>query len=430
MNWQLAPLSLFHWAALCKDWPTFLLKVVFPLAYYTFHGWAATAMAVYLLFRPYKPLSIPGTSLQILGVFPSRQGKLAQTVATTVTDTLLTTSDIRRQAEGLLTEHNIYAAVNLFVESLLTEFRDTTKLHRLASDMAELSPTFLHYFVESTVDGIQTGKEQRVQAITEKIFDEIVLNLRINSDQAHEIANRLMEAFVTPAKVRAIAIGLFSPQNISAIDESIQEHAGMAFKLFARIVGVKRVCYEWRNFMEKEPDEAERVISELMKRFAVRDQVASAIVNFDFRTMPLATVAKFKQNVVEFTQMFFVEHKNELLETITKIQGEAINFVRAAIIRFNPESIPAPWIERAKQDLTMFAHAYLKRELGVLLERAIPALGMYGLIAKKIELFSPQQLEAVVRRVCDRELAYLKLFGALVGFLMGFVQILVNALAP
>ncbi|HEY9756291.1 MAG TPA: DUF445 family protein [Oculatellaceae cyanobacterium] len=424
---------IFHWSELTKTPEVFCVKVLFPAFYYTLHGWFATAMAVLALFRPYEPWFVPGTNWQLPltpGIFPKRQAKLANAVATTITDTLLTTADIRAQVEGLLTEKNIYATVDLFVDSVLVEFRDTTKLHRLASDLAELSPTLLHHLINSTIDSLESGKDQRVANITDKLFDSVVLNTRISLDQATEISNRVMEAFVTPAKIRGIVINLLSPQNINAIDESIQVHAGGPYKILARIIGVKRVCYEWRNFLEKEPDQAERVVGDLIKRFGIRDQLAVGIANFDMRTLPLQTIAKLKQNVIEFVQTFLVQHRNEILEALTKVQGEAMAAVQAAIIRFNPESIPSHWIDKTKTELSTFAYAYLKRELGVLLEKAIPALGMYSLISRKIELFAPSQLERLVRRVCDRELHWLEFFGAAIGFLMGCTQIVINAIWP
>ncbi len=423
----------FDWAALTQNNSTFAVKVVFPLVYFTFHGYVATAMAVLALFRPYEPWYFPYTQWQLPltpGIFPKRQAKLAENVSTTITNTLLTNADIKTQVETLLTEKNILAAISLFVDATLQEFRDTTKLHRLASDLAELSPTLLHHFVASTIDALETGKDQRIASITEKVFDQVILNTRINLDQATEISSRIMEAFITPAKLRNIVVNLLSPQNINAIDESIQVHAGGPYKLLARIIGVKRVCYEWRNFLEKEPEASEKVIADLVKRFGIRDQLAIGIANFDMRTLPMQTIGKLKHNLIEFVQTFLIQHRQDLLDALTKVQGEAMSSVRAAIIRFNPESIPAHWIDKAKQDLSTFSYAYLKQELGVLLERALPELGMKQLIARKIEQFSPAELERLVRKVCDKELRWLEFFGGFIGFLMGISQVLINGFFP
>jgi len=410
---------------------TIFWKVIFPPFIYCVHGWFATKMAIAALFRPYDPHYLFGYQLPLTpGIFPKRRSKLAQAVAATVTDTLLTAADIKAQAELLVTEQNIYTSVDLFVDSVLKEFRDTTKLHRLASDLAELSPTLLRNLVESTIDGVEKGKDKKVAAITEKIFDQVILTTRIPLDQANELASYLIEAFMTPDKVRNLLVTVLSPQNINAIDESIQSHAGGPYRILARIIGVKRVCYEWRNFLEKEPDEADRVIAELIKRFGIRDQMAVQIANFDMRSMPLQTIGFFKRDLVKFVETFLVDHRTDLLESVKRIENEAMGTVRSAIIRFNPESVPSKWIDKAKKDLANFAYSYLKRELGELLEKAIPALGMYSLIAKKIDQFSAQQLENLVKRICAKELKWLEWLGGGIGLIMGLIQIIINYYVP
>jgi uncharacterized membrane protein YheB (UPF0754 family) len=423
----------FHWATLFSSQQAFVWKVVVPPILYFAHGYLATWMAVAALFRPYEAWYFPLTRIQLPmtpGIFPKRRAKLAQAVAGTITDTLLTPNDIKAQVEHLLTEQNIHTAVGMFVDSVLKEFRDTTKLHRLASDIAELSPTLLEHFVRSVIESLESGKDTKVAAITEKVFDQVILTTRISLDQANEFAARILEAFLTPPKVRSGLIILLSPQNISSLDESINAHASTPYKILARIIGVKRVCYEWRNYLEKEPEEADKLIADLIKRFGIRDQIAVQIANFDLKSMPLQSVNRFKANMVTFVEAFLVEHKTDILLSVRKMEVEAMSSVRNAIVRFNPESIPESWLDRAKQDLTQFFHSYLKRELGELLEKAIPALGMYNVIATKIDLFTAQQLEALVKRICKQELKVLEWFGGLIGLMLGFVQILVNAIAP
>jgi uncharacterized membrane protein YheB (UPF0754 family) len=431
MSWEIVNT---HWyQALFSSPEKIWWKVVLPPVLYGLHGWLATKMAIWLLFHPYEPWFFPYTKWQLPltpGIFPKRRSKLAQAVATTVTETLLTPADIKSKAETLLTENNIFLSVDLFVESVLLEFRDTAKLHRLASDIAELSPTLLHHFLKSTIESVQNGKDRRIASITEKIFDQVLLNFRISYEQANELAARLMEAFVTPQKVRTALVALLSPQNISALDESIQAHAGGPYRILARIIGVKRVCYEWRNFFEKEPEEAHKIINDLIVRFGIRDQIALQIANFDMRALPLQTIAKLKENLVSFVESFLITHSDDLLLAVSKIENEAMGTVRNAIIHFNPATIPSPWVERTKRELSTFAYSYLKRELGVLLEKAIPALGMYALIAQKIDLFSAQQIEKLVYRICEHELVALERFGGIIGFILGVVQIIVNAISP
>lgn len=405
--------------------------VILPPIIYAFHGYAATWCAVRMLFRPYEPWFIPYTQWQVPltpGIFPKRKSKLAQAVATTITESLLTPDDIKRRAEELVNEENIYKTVDAFVHTVfLKEFRDTTKLHRLASDIAQLSPTVLQHFVNTTIESLEQGKDTKLPSIIEKIFDQVVLSTRISLEQATELSARIMENFLTPEKVRSGLITLLSPQNINALEESINVHAGGAYRILARIIGVKRVCYEWRNFLEKEPDEAHKLIGDLTKRFGIKHQIALQIANFDMRAMPLENIANLKKNVVKFIESFLIEHKQDILDACRKLEDEAMVTVRNAILRFNPDSVPAETLESVKKNVAGFAHSYLKRELGHLVEDAIPALGVHGLIVRKIDLFTPQQLEILVYKICKTELKALELFGLFIGFIMGFMQIFLNA---
>ena len=304
------------------------------------------------------------------------------------------------------------------------EFRDTTKLHRLAQDIADLSPAFLIHYVESLIDSVEQRRDHRVAVMSQKIFDQCVQTLRVNYDRFNEIANRVMEAIITPDNVRNFLLGILTPQNINAMDESIQSMASGPYKLLARIIGVKRICYEWRNYLDKEPEESKKIIADLTLKFGVRDQIALKIANFDMREMPLHTVEKLRENVTSFVEGFLIEHKADLIELdVRRLQDEAMGTVRSAIWRFNPESIPKDRLTKAKQDMSVFAYSYLQRELGNMLERAIPALGMSTLIATKIEHFSAEQLEMLIKRICKKELQALEWFGAGIGVVMGFTQI-------
>jgi uncharacterized membrane protein YheB (UPF0754 family) len=411
----------------------FMWKVVAPPVLYGLHGWIATRMAVAALFHPYETWYWPGTKIAMPltpGIFPKRKNKLAESVAGTVTDTLLTPADISQRVETLVTEENLILAADAVIDSILREFRETSKLHRLASEISELSPAVLQHLVDSSIEGLEKGRDRNVQTIVEKIFDHMILPMRISLEQATEISSRIMEAFITPEKVRTHLITLLSPQNINALDESIQAHAGGPYKLLARIIGVKRVCYEWRNFMEKEPEESTRVIGDLIKRFGIRDQMAIQIANFDLRSMPLQNIARLKANVVSFVENFLLHNRDSIMEAVKVGEGAAMSTVRSAIIRFNPESIPEKWLERAKKSVSTFAYSYLQRELRVLLGNLIPKLGMKHLIADKIERFTSEQMETLVKRICAKELVALEYFGAAIGVLLGFVQILINAIAP
>jgi uncharacterized membrane protein YheB (UPF0754 family) len=408
---------------------TIVVKYLFPPVFYAFHGWLATAMAIAALFRPYEAWYLPFTRWQLPctpGIFPKRRHKLAESVAATITDTLLTNADVKDQVESLVTEQNIYLAVDGFVDAILREFRDTEKLHHLARDLSELSPALLQQYVVSIVDGLEKGADRRVAAMIEKLFDQVILSTRFSKDQADEFAELIMENMFSATQIRLVLVSLLTPQNIGALDDSIQAHATGPMKLLARIINVKNVCNESRKFMDNDPQKANKVISDLLKRFEIKEQIAQKILTFDLRAMPLQSIANLRSTLIGFVEHFLVEHRQDILLGVEKIQGEAVGTVQSAIIRFNPAGIPGDWLVKIKREVAGFMYFYLKRELGALLEQALPKLGTYGMIAHKIEQFSPQQLEVVVQRICHSELKALEYLGGFIGFWLGLVQVFMN----
>jgi len=63
-------------------------------------GWATNLLAVKLLFRPYRPLKIPGLPLTIQGVLPKRRGDLARSIGETIEAELLTFEDLVNQVRS------------------------------------------------------------------------------------------------------------------------------------------------------------------------------------------------------------------------------------------------------------------------------------------------------------------------------------------
>src|SRR5277367_1212694 len=92
----------WHFNSLLSDPNSIFWHIIVPPVLFGIHGFVATWMAVWFLFHPYEAKFIPGTRIQLPltpGIFPKRRSKLSQAVAATVTETLLTTADIRAKVE-------------------------------------------------------------------------------------------------------------------------------------------------------------------------------------------------------------------------------------------------------------------------------------------------------------------------------------------
>ncbi len=78
----------------------------------------------------------------------------------------------------------------------------------------------LQHLVDSSIEGLEKGRDRNVQIIVEKIFDHMILPMRISLEQATEISSRIMEAFITAEKVRTHLITLLR-RRISMLSMSL-----------------------------------------------------------------------------------------------------------------------------------------------------------------------------------------------------------------
>ena len=76
-------------------------------------GWFTNWLAILMLFRPREPFQIFGWSLQ--GVIPSRHAQLAERIADTVENNLLTQDDLEKAMSGV----NWHDEVDLLIRKVL-----------------------------------------------------------------------------------------------------------------------------------------------------------------------------------------------------------------------------------------------------------------------------------------------------------------------
>lgn len=94
--------------------PPFLYFLIFPVVG-ALVGWFTNWLAILMLFRPREPVRIFWWSLQ--GVIPSRHAQLAERIADTVENNLLTQDDLEKAMSGV----NWHDEVDRLIEKVLHE---------------------------------------------------------------------------------------------------------------------------------------------------------------------------------------------------------------------------------------------------------------------------------------------------------------------
>ncbi len=98
------------------DWRILMLPLVGAVI-----GWVTNAIAIKMLFRPYRPVRFFGLSIQ--GLLPKRRKEFAESIAKTVEKDLLTVQDIVGFLDGVEWEEEVVHAVQKALDTRLKKNR-------------------------------------------------------------------------------------------------------------------------------------------------------------------------------------------------------------------------------------------------------------------------------------------------------------------
>jgi uncharacterized membrane protein YheB (UPF0754 family) len=405
--------NVFHW--------TFWFQPLF----YTFHGWLATEMALWMLFHPYEPQYIPGTKIQLPftpGIFPRGRHKLSISIANTITDILLTEEDLKKQAEKLITQDNIQKTFDALFDSIGTELRDITHIRRLYRYIDNLLPPLMEKLVNHYISGLEKGDDKHFEALFDQVYNRLLPHLNISESQAAFISKALMDNLITPVNVRGVLIEVLTLENIDIVEETIRSRVGGVQGILMRFVDIKKGFYQFRQFLLVDVVEAERLIADMLEHLEVETKLAGRILKFSPQQLPVETLEGIKQHGAVVVKKLLVEHREEISQTLCNLGEEATHSITSTLMHIDYTQLSRSWLPGFKKDLARFTYTYLDKELENMLSKALPAISLNTVIVEKIDQFSAQQLEETIQRICHRELRWLAFLGAFLGFWLGLVS--------
>lgn len=399
----------------------------------TIHGWFATKMVVIMLFRPYNAYYWPGSRKKMPftpGIFPRRQRALAENIANTVTRTLLTPESIEARSRHLATEDNLYRFVKATSVTFLEGFRYTDRLQRLAGRLKEVVPPLLEEANAATLRALAEDRHGRLTKVVDTLFDEILLPLRIDEDQARMLVGRGFDLFFSPEQVRLILIEALAEENNERIEAQIQARTRGLVRFIAGVVGIANVLNRIRLMLMEDPEEGRQFIAEVTESLSLRETATQKLVGFSLSHLPLETVDRLRQGARTAIQEALIKHHDTIQETLQSIEGELLDGAITALLRFNPDRINPQALDGIQREIAGFLYVYLSGELEGMIKRGLNALDMPGLIIEKIEGYSPKQVEDLIHGIMQRELRSLEYLGAFIGFLLGIMAFFVERYLP
>ncbi len=393
--------------------------------FYSFHGWLATEMALWMLFHPYEPQYIPGTKIQIPftpGIFPRGRRKLSVSIANTITDILLTQEDIKRQAEKLITEENLYKTLDVLFDSVGNELRDITHIRRIYRYVDTFLPQFINKLLDDYIISLQHGREKQFEALVSQLISKALPHLKINESQATLISQTLFNRFLTPEAIRVTLIKILTEENIAILDEAIRSRIGGLQGFIMQFIDLKKGFYQLKSYLEDEPEGAQDLITQMITRLKLEEKLANGLLKFSPEQLPKETLDEIKHYISDTGINLLTTHREEITSWASHLSQEGAHAMTTSLIHLDFNQVSEDWLPGFKRDLASFAYTYLNKELENMLSRALPAISLNTVIVEKIDQFSAKELEETIQSICHRELRWLAALGAFLGFWLGLLS--------
>ncbi|MEZ0370740.1 MAG: DUF445 family protein [Candidatus Sericytochromatia bacterium] len=398
-----------------------------------FHGWFATRMVVVMLFRPYKAYYLPGTEIKVPftpGIFPSRKRALAENIARTVTQTLLTPEDIQARTDNIVTEANLSRGVDMILETVLEGFSQTDKLEMLATELKRQVPGML----DSTAQNLIQNLTARDSKLLEKLVDSVVLDglmrFRLSGNEARELVDYAFRNFFAPVQIRAALQTALTPQRAHNLQQILLGRTTGPLRFILNFVNVEGIFVNFKDYLEKEPEKSESLIEEFIYQLQLKEELTNQMMNLDLSQLPPEDLETLRTNIKTGVRHYLIDQRERIEGALSHFEGVLGDSIYQKVLGFTPEHLDPRLKDMIKTEVTRFLTRYLKSDLSRLVQKGIALIRPDEMIITKIEAYSSADIENLILGIMRRELKNLELLGLLIGLLLGISALGIEFFLP
>jgi uncharacterized membrane protein YheB (UPF0754 family) len=386
-------------------------------------GYFTNDIAIKMLFRPYKAIYIGKRKLPFTpGLIPSNQERLAQKVSDTIMGSLLTPSEIQKLAQRLLATERIESAILWLLKSALEEIKSDHE-----QKTAKILAGILHDLFSQSLPRllkVLARRDDFLEAQTNQIFDQILLNFQLKDTQAKNFADWLLGSVIPPDTLRRAMIDFLSDRNIQIIDEGFREKTSGTYWVVANLFGLRNTLVRLRSFCIEEKEISNARLQELAYSLQIRDRIKNWLINLSLQNLPVSTVRQLRKTVREAVRNYLREEGGEVIARL----GDSVEWENLAVVILKRlQSSPAvnDSLEIISQELALVLERYLEKDLEKLVAQAIPILSIDQVIIERVSATSPQELELAVQGIVKHELQAIVNLGGILGFIVGLLQVVI-----
>jgi len=383
-------------------------------------GYFTNDLAIKMLFRPYKPIYIGKRRLPFTpGLIPSNQERLAKKVSDTIMGSLLTPTELQKLAQRLLKTERVEGAL-LWLLKLALEQIQADKEKKTAKILANILKDLFSQSLPRLLK-VLARREDFLEDQINQIFDQILLDFKLNDAQARQVSDWLLEVVIPPDVLRLAIIDFLTDRNIQIIDEGFREKTSGTYWVVANLFGLRNTLTRLRTFCLDEKDITNARLKELMFSLEIRNRLKNWFQNLSLQNVPVATVRQLRKTTRDAVRDYMQSRGAEFIQNL----GDSVDWDNLAVLIINrlraSEAVNSS-LEVISQELALILDRYLEQDLEKLVAQVIPILSIDQLIIDRVMATSPQELEEATQGIVKNELQAIVNLGGLLGFIVGLFQ--------
>ncbi len=383
-------------------------------------GYFTNDIAIRMLFRPYQALYLGRWQVPFTpGLIPRNQERLAKRVSDTIMGSLLTPSELQVLARRLLDTDRVQSALMWLLRLALDQLQagkeqKTTQV--LANILRDLFGQSLPRLLK-----VLAKREDFLEEQLNQIFDQVILELQLNEEQAGKLAEWFLQGILPPDVLRLGLIDFLTDRNIQVIDEGFREKTSGTYWVVANLFGVRNSLLRLRDFCLDEKEACNSVIAELIFSLNIQKRLQEWLQNLSLQNLPVSTVRQLRKTMRESVRSYLQEKGVNMLQGLS----ESVDWDNIAAIVLNrlrnSESVNSS-LDVVSKELALILERYLERDLEKIVEQAIPILNIDQVIINRVKATSPADLEAGINGIVQSELQAIVNLGGVLGFVIGLLQ--------
>ncbi|MFT0728992.1 DUF445 domain-containing protein [Synechococcus sp. F70.1] len=386
-------------------------------------GYFTNDIAIKMLFRPYRPYRVFGWRIPFTpGLIPQNQPRLAKQIAKTIMGSLLTPEELHNLARKLLQTERMQAGIRWLLGVALDRLQDPQHQQQTAQVLARILADLFNESLPRLVK-VLARQETFLEGPINQLFDQVLLELRLNAEQARQLSEWILNQALPPKVLRQNLVDFLTDRNIEALDEEFRERATGSYWVVANLFGLKNALLRLRAYCLEDPEGAEALLADLLKDLNASRRLTELLQNLSLQNLPLSAVRQLRRTLRDGIQDYLRSQGADAIRSL----GERIDWEKVASLvlgRLRSSKAVMASIDQISADLALILERHLERDLESLMMQVIPVLNLDQVIADKVNATSPAELEQAIQQIVRQELQAIVNLGGLLGFLVGCVQVL------